>query len=156
MVPNGINILPLSVLKLFNITREMKVLLNSLPIKSLSRSPLVQRVNAGVNLDAQKRGHCQGHCTVSRAASSTEGWEHADLENRCFGSFRLCRNTFDTLRVHHTGNDVQSVQANRLLVSQPNLIWNHLGFLQPWGHTSVFILNQNNSLRWHLWFNRFT
>lgn len=120
MVTNSINIqVPLSVLKPFSMAREIKVPLNSPPIKSLSRSPLVHRVNAGVNFNVQQRGHSQGRCTVSCAASSPEGWEHADLENRCLGRFRLCRNTFDMHRVHHhTGNDSQSMQANRLLVSK--------------------------------------
>lgn len=114
MVTNGINIqVPLSVLKPFSIAREIKVPLNSPSIKSLSRSPLVHRVNAGVNFNVQQRGHSQGRCTASCAASSTEGWEHADLENRCLGSFRLCRNTVPLTRTVYITIQVTMCRACR-------------------------------------------
>lgn len=83
----------------------------------------MHRVNASVNLNVQQRGHSQGRRTVIRAPPSTEAWEHADLENRCFSSFRLCGSTFDTLRVrHHTAKDVQSALTDRCLKSEPKFI----------------------------------
>lgn len=82
----------------------------------------MHRVNASVNLNVQQRSHSQGRRTVIRAPP-TEAWEHADLENRCFGSFRLCGSTFDTRHVqHHTAKDVQSALADRRLKSEPKLI----------------------------------
>lgn len=65
----------------------------------------------------------QGRRTASCAALCAEGWEHTDLENRFFGSFRFCRSTFDMLRVHHhTSKDVQSAQADQDLESEPKFI----------------------------------
>lgn len=72
----------------------------------------MHRVDTGVNLNGQQRTYSQGRRTLSHAAPSTGGWEHAVLENRCFGNFTFCRSTFDMLRVcHHTAEDVQSAQA---------------------------------------------
>lgn len=80
-------------------------------------------MNASVNLNVQQRGHSQGRRTVIHAPPSTEAWQHADIENRRFGSFRLCGSTFDTLRVqHHTAKDVQSALADRRLKSEPKFI----------------------------------
>lgn len=90
----------------------------------------------------------QGRCTVSRAPS-TEGWENADFENRCFGSFRLCRSTFDTMYIMH----LKMCRARRIL-DRGSSSETTLDFYSPVDPQVVCL--KPEPLGGHLWFNRWT